>query len=114
MPIAVQSSFYETLHQQLDLAPISEKDFLIGQQIIGSLDDDGYLRRSTTSLLDDLAFSQNVIAEEEEVEEMLKLIQSFEPAGVAARDLKECLLIQLRKKESLKDIPFYNPGYRTA
>ena len=99
MPIAVQSSFYETLHQQLDLAPISEKDFLIGQQIIGSLDDDGYLRRSTTSLLDDLAFSQNVIAEEEEVEEMLKLIQSFEPAGVAARDLKECLLIQLRKKE---------------
>lgn len=99
MPIAVQSSFYETLHQQLDLAPISDKDFLIGQQIIGSLDDDGYLRRSITSLLDDLAFSQNVMAEEEEVEEMLKLIQSFEPAGVAARDLKECLLIQLRKKE---------------
>jgi len=99
MPIAIQSSFYENLHQQLDLAPISDKDFVIGQQIIGSLDDDGYLRRSITSLLDDLAFSQNVMAEDEEVEDMLKIIQSFEPAGVAARDLQECLLIQLRKKE---------------
>jgi len=99
IPIAVQSSFYETLHQQLDLAPISDKDFAIGQQIIGSLDDDGYLRRSIMSLIDDLAFSQNVMAEEEEVEDMLKLIQSFEPAGVGARDLQECLLIQLRKKE---------------
>ncbi len=99
MPIAIQSSFYEKLQQQLDLAPISDKDFQIGQQIIGSLDDDGYLRRSTTSLLDDLAFSQNVIAEEDEILDVLKLIQSFEPAGVAARDLQECLLIQLRKKE---------------
>jgi RNA polymerase sigma-54 factor len=99
MPIAIQSSFYEMLQQQLDLAPISDKDFLIGQQIIGSLDDDGYLRRSITSLLDDLAFSQNVIAEEDEVEDMLKLIQTFEPAGIGARDLQECLLIQLRKKE---------------
>lgn len=99
IPIAVQSSFYEMLQQQLDLAPISDKDFAIGQQIIGSLDDDGYLRRSIMSLIDDLAFSQNVMAEEDEVEDMLKLIQSFEPAGVCARDLQECLLIQLRKKE---------------
>lgn len=99
IPIAVQSSFYENLQQQLDLLPLSDKDFQIGQQIIGSLDDDGYLRRSITSLIDDLAFLQNIFAEEDEVEEMLKVIQSFEPAGVGARDLKECLLIQLRKKD---------------
>lgn len=99
IPIAVQNSFFENLQQQLDLLALSDKDFLIGQQIIGSLDDDGYLRRPITSLIDDLAFSQNVIAGEEEVEEMLKIIQEFDPAGVGARDLQECLLIQLRKKD---------------
>ncbi len=99
MPLAVQSSFFENLQAQLDLVPLSDQDFRIGLQIIGSLDDDGYLRRRITSLIDDLAFSQNVLAEEEEVEEILKVIQSFDPAGVAARDLQECLLIQLRKKD---------------
>ncbi len=99
IPIAVQSSFYEKLQNQLDFVPLSDKDFLIGQQIIGSLDDDGYLRRSLSSILDDLAFSQNVIAEEEEVEDVLKVIQSFDPPGVAARNLQECLLIQLNKKD---------------
>lgn len=99
IPIAIQSSFFESLQSQLDLVPLSDNDFRIGQQIIGSLDDDGYLRRPVTSLIDDLAFSQNVIAEEDEVLEMLKVIQSFDPAGVGARDLQECLLIQLRKRE---------------
>src|SRR5580698_609380 len=100
IPIAVQSSFFESLQQQLDLLPLSDKDFRIGRQIIGSLDDDGYLRRPITSLTDDLAFSQNVFAEDEEVEDMLKVIQGFDPAGVGARSLQECLLIQLRKKEN--------------
>jgi len=99
IPIAVQSSFFESLQAQLDLVPLSDKDFRIGQQIIGSLDDDGYLRRPVNSLVDDLAFSQNVFAEEEEVLEILKVIQTFDPAGVGARDLQECLLIQLRKRE---------------
>ena len=99
IPIAVQSSFFESLQSQLDLVPLSDNDFRIGQQIIGSLDDDGYLRRPISSLVDDLAFSQNVMAEEDEVLEMLKVIQSFDPAGVGARDLQECLLIQLRKRE---------------
>ncbi len=99
MPIAIQSSFFENLQSQLDLVPLSDKDFRIGQQIIGSLDDDGYLRRPIMSLTDDLAFSQNVMAEDEEVEEMLKVIQSFEPPGVGARSLQECLLIQLRRKD---------------
>eukprot|EP01037_Dinobryon_pediforme_P000739 gene739-742_t len=99
IPIAVQSSFFESLQQQLDLLPLSDKDFRIGKQIIGSLDDDGYLRRPIMSLTDDLAFSQNVMATDEEVEDMLKVIQSFDPAGVGARSLQECLLIQLRKKD---------------
>lgn len=99
IPIAVQDSFFEKLQQQLDLLALDDRDFLIGQQIIGSLDDDGYLRRPILSLIDDLAFSQNVIATESEVLEMLKVIQDFEPAGIGARDLQECLLIQLQKKD---------------
>jgi RNA polymerase sigma-54 factor len=99
IPIAVQSSFFESLQLQLDLLPLSDKDFRIGRQIIGSLDDDGYLRRPVTSLTDDLAFSQNIFASDEEVEDMLKVIQGFDPAGVGARSLQECLLIQLRKKD---------------
>ncbi len=101
IPIAIQSSFFESLQNQLDLIPLSEKDFRIGQQLIGSLDDDGYLRRPLNSLIDDLAFSQNVFADEQEVEEMLRVIQSFDPAGVGARDLQECLLIQLKKREQI-------------
>lgn len=100
MPIAVQSSFFESLQQQLDLLPVSDKDFRIGKQIIGSLDDDGYLRRPIMSLTDDLAFSQNINATDDEVEDMLKVIQGFDPAGVGARSLQECLLIQLRKKDA--------------
>lgn len=99
MPIAMHTSFFENLNTQLDLLALSDKDFLIGQQLVGSLDDDGYLRRAVSSLVDDLAFSQNVIASEEEIEYVLKKIQNFDPAGVAARDLQECLLIQLRKKD---------------
>ncbi|MVN21941.1 RNA polymerase factor sigma-54 [Mucilaginibacter arboris] len=99
MPIAIQSSFFDNLQNQLDLLPLSDKDFRICQQIIGSLDDDGYLRRPIMSITDDLAFSQNVMAEDEEVEDMLKVVQSFDPAGVGARDLQECLLIQLRRKD---------------
>ncbi len=104
IPIAVQDSFFELLQNQLDLLALSDKDYLVGQQIIGSLDDDGYLRRPILSLIDDLAFSQNVIAEEAEVEAILKVIQDFEPAGIGARDLQECLLIQLRKKDQNNSI----------
>lgn len=103
IPIAVQSSFFESLQAQLDLLPLSDKDFMIGKQIIGSLDDDGYLRRPIMSLTDDLAFSQNVLAEDDEVEEMLKVIQGFDPPGVGARSLQECLLIQLRKRRKRPD-----------
>ena len=98
-PIAVQNSFTETLYTQLRVISLNETDLKIGQQIIGSLDDDGYLRRSIASIIDDLAFSQNMIITAEEVEKLLGIIQSFDPAGIAARDLQECLLLQLRKKK---------------
>ncbi|MDQ8004138.1 MAG: RNA polymerase factor sigma-54 [Pedobacter sp.] len=103
-PIAIETTFFESLQQQLDLLPLSDQDFVVGKQIIGSLDDDGYLRRPITSMIDDLAFSQNVMVEEEDVIEMLKLIQSFDPAGIAARDLQECLALQLRRKDSSNPI----------
>lgn len=99
-PIAIETTFFETLQQQLDLVPLSDQDFIIGKQIIGSLDDDGYLRRPIMSMIDDLAFSQNVMVEEEDVLEMLKLIQSFDPPGIAARDLQECLSLQLKRKDT--------------
>ncbi|MBC6112039.1 RNA polymerase factor sigma-54 [Pedobacter fastidiosus] len=99
-PIAIESTFFESLQEQLDLIPLSDQDFIIGKQIIGSLDDDGYLRRPLGSMIDDLAFSQNVMVEEEDVLEMLRLIQSFDPPGIGARDLKECLLIQLKRKDA--------------
>lgn len=98
-PIAIETTFFESLQQQLDLVPLSDQDFIIGKQIIGSLDDDGYLRRPIASMIDDLAFSQNVMVEEEDVLEMLKLIQSFDPPGIAARDLQECLTLQLKRKD---------------
>lgn len=104
IPIPVQYSFFEKLQNQLDLLPLTDKEYLIGNQIIGSLDDDGYLRRPILSLIDDLAFSQNVMAEESEVLDMLHIIQGFEPAGIGARNLQECLLIQLRKKDQNNEI----------
>lgn len=104
IPIAIQDSAFEKLQNQLDLLALTDKQYLIGNQIIGSLDDDGYLRRPILSLLDDLAFSQNVMAEESEVEEMLAIIQEFDPPGIGARDLQECLLIQLMKKDQSNPI----------
>lgn len=99
MPIAIEHTFFESLQEQLDLVPLSDTDFIIGKQIIGSLDDDGYLRRPIHSMIDDLAFSQNVQVEEEDVLEVLKVVQGFHPSGIAARDLQECLTLQLKRKD---------------
>lgn len=99
MPLVVAPTFFENLQAQLDLLILQDAEYLIAQQLIGSLDDDGYLRRQIPSLIDDLAFSQNLIVTEKEVVEVLIKIQNFEPAGIGARNLQECLLIQLKKKE---------------
>lgn len=98
IPIAVASSFHEYLEQQLGLVELNEHDEKIAKQLIGSIDDDGYLRREPIAIVDDLAFSQNVMSDESEIREILKVVQTFEPAGIGAKDLQECLVIQLKRK----------------
>lgn len=100
IPIKNETSFFDIVQSQLNLLLLNETDYKIAEQIVGSLDEDGYLRRETTSIVDDLAFRQNIITNEKEVEKIIKKIQDFEPAGVAARDLQECLLIQLKRKKA--------------
>ncbi len=96
---SVKQSFSQSLLEQLGYRNLTEHQRTIATFIIGSLDDDGYLRRDIESLVDDLAFRAGVEATAEEVEDMLKVIQQFEPSGVGARDLRECLLIQLEDKK---------------
>ena len=97
IPFKMETSFYETLLDQLGLLKLDDKEQKIAEQIVGSIDEDGYLRRETTAIVDDLAFRQNVMTTEEEVESLIKRIQHFDPPGVAARDLQECLLLQLNR-----------------
>ena len=96
---SVKESFSQSLREQLGFRNLDKRRRQIGEFIIGSLDSDGYLRRDTESLVDDLAFRAGIEASEAEVEEILGIIQEFEPAGVGARDLRECLLLQLRVQE---------------
>jgi RNA polymerase sigma-54 factor len=105
MPLASESSLIESLHTQLSYLGLDERKTIIGDQIIGSLDEDGYLRRKIEAIVNDLAFTQNINTDEEEVMEILYQIQDFDPAGIAARDLQECLLLQLnRRNDHLKDV----------
>ncbi len=99
IPHKVETSFYDTLKTQLLMLDLNGEEKRIAEQIIGSIDDDGYLRRDITSICDDLAFRQNIITTEKEIEKLVALIQQFDPPGVGARDLQECLLLQLRRKE---------------
>ena len=99
LPFKKETSFYETLLSQLGLLKLDDKEKVIAGQIVGSIDEDGYLRRETSAIVDDLAFRQNVSTTPAEVEELIARIQQFEPSGVAARDLQECLLIQLKRKK---------------
>lgn len=92
------SSLHELLMEQLSLLNLTPEQEKIAEQVIGSIDDDGYLRRESQSISDDLAFRQNVMVDEKEVEEVIAMIQHFDPPGIGARDVRECLLIQLRKK----------------
>ncbi|MCF0173868.1 MAG: RNA polymerase factor sigma-54 [Bacteroidales bacterium] len=94
---SVKQSFSGSLLEQLGFRHLSEKEYEIARFIIGSLDSDGYLRRETEKLVDDLALKFGIDATEDEVLDMIDLIQSFEPVGVGARNLRECLLIQLKR-----------------
>ena len=99
IPFVSGTTFHDLLRTQLGMRNIDEKEKQIALFIIGNLDDSGYLRRDLVALVDDLAFTQNIMSDEEEVERVLKIIQSFDPPGVGARDLQECLLIQLNKMD---------------
>jgi len=103
MPVEMSRSFHEHLQSQLGLLRLDDRKHIIAEQIIGSVGEDGYLRREIDAIVNDLAFSQNVMTSEEEVLELLLKVQNFEPAGIAARDLQECLLIQLRKEYEAED-----------
>jgi RNA polymerase sigma-54 factor len=99
IPFSAGLGFHDTLIAQVGLRQLSERQQSIAKHIIGNIDDDGYLMRDAESMVDDMAFSQNIEANKEEVEEMLTVIHDFDPPGVGARNLQECLVIQLRKKE---------------
>ncbi|MFY7898681.1 MAG: RNA polymerase factor sigma-54 [Chitinophagaceae bacterium] len=98
IPMKLESSFFDLVLNQLGMLELDERQFKIAEQIVGSLDDDGYLRRELTSIADDLAFRQNIIVEEKEIELLIERIQQFDPPGIAAKDLQECLLLQLKRK----------------
>jgi RNA polymerase sigma-54 factor len=98
MPHKVETSFNELMLQQLGMLKLNEQQQKIAEQVVGSLDDDGYLRRDISSIIDDLAFRQNVNTNEEEISEIILQIQQFDPPGVCARNLQECLLLQLERK----------------
>ncbi len=104
MPIPMGTSLHETLMTQLGFLGLNERDQLIGNQLVGSIEGDGYIRREMESIVNDLAFSQNIDTNLEEVEALLKRIQDFDPAGIAARNLQECLLLQLERMDDGQDV----------
>ncbi len=99
IPFSISQSLNEYLLQQLGLRELPEKEVTIGEYIIGNLDDDGYLRRDLSAIADDLVFQAGQEVDEQEIENVLKIIQDFDPPGISARNLQECLLLQLEKRE---------------
>lgn len=104
VPFSVSESLNEYLLQQLGLRELTEKEEKIAEYIIGNIDDDGYLRRDLSSIADDLAFQSGEEVHEADIRAVLTIVQDFEPAGVGARNLQECLLIQLDKKEQTPSV----------
>lgn len=99
IPLSGDQSFQERLTKQLQLLFLDDTQYLVADTIIGNLDESGYLNREIEAIVDDLAFSANVMVSEEEVEDVLYKIQDLDPAGIGARDLRECLLIQIERKQ---------------
>jgi RNA polymerase sigma-54 factor len=99
VPLSGEQSFQERLTEQLHLLDMDEVQFIIADTIIGNLDESGYLKRDLDAIVDDLAFSANVNTSEAEVEDVLRIIQELDPAGVGARDLQECLILQITRKQ---------------
>lgn len=99
MPISVGSTLHERLMTQLGYLRLDEREHKLGEQLIGSVDSDGYIRRELEAIVNDLIFSQNIETDVEELESILYKIQNFDPPGIAARNLQECLMLQLERKD---------------
>lgn len=99
IPFSTGSSFHEFLESQIGLRPMDEKQRMLADYILGNIDEDGYLRREIENIVDDLAFSQNITTTEEELQEVLDIVQDLDPAGVGARNLRECLILQMERNE---------------
>jgi RNA polymerase sigma-54 factor len=99
IPFSIGSTFYEYLSEQLGMLSIDERQTMLAEYIIGNIDEDGYLRREVEAMVDDLAFSMNIEVSDAEMLQLLELVQDLDPPGIGARDLRECLLLQLKRKE---------------
>ncbi|TCK65068.1 RNA polymerase RpoN-/SigL-like sigma 54 subunit [Winogradskyella wandonensis] len=104
VPYASGTSFTQHLTNQLNTFRLSDQEYEIAQFLVGSVDESGYIRRSLSDITDDLAFTQNVYTTEDEVEKVLGIVHQLDPAGVGARNLQECLSIQLHRKEQDPDV----------
>ncbi|MFL5729689.1 MAG: RNA polymerase factor sigma-54, partial [Cytophagaceae bacterium] len=104
MPMSSSVSLNETLLTQFGFLRLDERQNIIGKQLIGSIDSDGYIRRDLDQIVNDLAFAQNVDTTAEEVEEILFKVQSLDPPGIAARNLQECLSLQLERKDEQDEV----------
>jgi RNA polymerase sigma-54 factor len=96
-PIQLETTFFDYLEGQLGMLDLNDQEFIIARQIIGSLEEDGYLRREAHAIVDDLLFRQNIDTKDDVVLELIALIQTLEPAGIGARNLQECLALQLSR-----------------
>ena len=103
MPIPMATTLNDQLIFQLGFIGLDERQTLIGRQLIGSIEADGYIRRELEAIVNDLVFSQNIESDVEELEDILHRIQTFDPPGIAARDLQECLLLQLDRKDEMSE-----------
>ena len=99
IPFSIGSTFHEYLSEQLGLLSLNEQEMMLAEYIIGNIDEDGYLRREIEAMVDDLAFSLNIEVPEKELTHLLRVVQELDPPGIGARDLQECLLLQLKRKE---------------
>ena len=100
----IGESLLDTLQKQLGEHKLNDKETEIGNFIIGCINDDGYLTRDTQAIADDLVFSKNLICTVEEIKKILEIVQTFDPPGIGALNLKECLIIQLNRKQKTEHI----------
>ncbi len=103
MPLSTQGNFQDQVLAQLYLLDFDDREYHIAEQLVGSIDDDAYLRRELAAIVDDLAFSQNISTTKEELEKILEAIQTLDPPGIGARSLQECLELQLERKDQKRD-----------